>query len=673
MSGIETKPDTSYIVNADDYIPSVNNAGTVGKSLIPQQIIKAAAAFNVADKAEAATHTPVAGQTMYIRSADGRGNIWRAVTGLTGAVSDSVNYCGTRIVDASWGGALAWDRDYQGNAHGAWFGITYDNVTNDRDPLQEAVTWSETTNKWVELESGSSLLINSNIALTGGAKILGNFCTINKNFDGIGLTLTGGATFNYLWDLNINGYGVGQSEKDGTAATSGHGIYVNGNRISFRNVHASEHKGNGIDVNSSGNMNRSVWGNGGKVRSSFNDGDGFNFYGTNDNSSIWSNVFLIANQNYGLGIRTSDDWLGRQIQGYIYLEDNAKGGAYEPTDTGSDDTSVSAAFMTDTTRAFEPNTLVGKVITNITTSATATITANTGTTITGTLSAGTWDSGDTYSIDYGYGCANYIGGLRYSDIFFYAEENQVAVPAITKDIVLGIYTRNNELIPSRLNRWAEHGVDNKLKYGNKEQSWNAQNRYLNRRGISMSVSTDYMEEYFQGSSSVGQFGHKRWYGDGSYEIKHIRVATPNRTITEKFAHPYKIIVTNMDGSSTALGATISRNNRGTENIPLASIIGDTIGGAIIQTHNGATWKTVGKVEYEITGDVADKPGAKYNVYVTPNGSGVQVLAFSFNQNSRMKFGVVPTVYADNAAAKTGGLVDGEVYRLSTGELMVVYT
>jgi hypothetical protein len=33
---------------------------------------------------------------------------------------------------------------------------------------------------------------------------------------------------------------------------------------------------------------------------------------------------------------------------------------------------------------------------------------------------------------------------------------------------------------------------------------------------------------------------------------------------------------------------------------------------------------------------------------------------------------LPT-YADNAAAKTGGLSDGDVYRTSTGDLKVVYT
>ena len=41
-------------------------------------------------------------------------------------------------------------------------------------------------------------------------------------------------------------------------------------------------------------------------------------------------------------------------------------------------------------------------------------------------------------------------------------------------------------------------------------------------------------------------------------------------------------------------------------------------------------------------------------------------------NGLLQLGYVPT-YADNTAAKAGGLVDGQVYRTSTGVLMVVYT
>jgi hypothetical protein len=67
------------------------------------------------------------------------------------------------------------------------------------------------------------------------------------------------------------------------------------------------------------------------------------------------------------------------------------------THTGAND----AAVLTDSTGAWVTNELIGLTITNITDGSTATITANTSTTITGTLGGGTeddWDTGDVYSI-----------------------------------------------------------------------------------------------------------------------------------------------------------------------------------------------------------------------------------------------------------------------------------
>ena len=73
---------------------------------------------------------------------------------------------------------------------------------------------------------------------------------------------------------------------------------------------------------------------------------------------------------------------------------------YKSDHTGTDDTSVNAAFMTDSGAAFVVNQFIGWVIVNITQSgATGTITANTATTITATMSSGDWDSGDSYRIE----------------------------------------------------------------------------------------------------------------------------------------------------------------------------------------------------------------------------------------------------------------------------------
>lgn len=71
------------------------------------------------------------------------------------------------------------------------------------------------------------------------------------------------------------------------------------------------------------------------------------------------------------------------------------------TTAGSDDTSTAAAFMTNTAAAYTANEFVGMIIENETDESYALITANTATTITGTLRGGTnnnWDSGDTYTI-----------------------------------------------------------------------------------------------------------------------------------------------------------------------------------------------------------------------------------------------------------------------------------
>ena len=65
---------------------------------------------------------------------------------------------------------------------------------------------------------------------------------------------------------------------------------------------------------------------------------------------------------------------------------------------GAHDGGDDAAFLTDTDAGFDPGQWVGYTITNGTTAATATITANTASTVTGTLSADDWDNGDTYTI-----------------------------------------------------------------------------------------------------------------------------------------------------------------------------------------------------------------------------------------------------------------------------------
>ena len=58
---------------------------------------------------------------------------------------------------------------------------------------------------------------------------------------------------------------------------------------------------------------------------------------------------------------------------------------------------------------------------------------------------------------------------------------------------------------------------------------------------------------------------------------------------------------------------------------------------------------------------------------TSNGSTSLTDRLSILNNGILYFYTLPPAYADNAAAKAGGLTDGMVYRTSTGQLMIVYT
>jgi len=72
-----------------------------------------------------------------------------------------------------------------------------------------------------------------------------------------------------------------------------------------------------------------------------------------------------------------------------------------PTITGSHTGSNNTSVLTDSTKSWGVNTLIGRVISNTTDGSTATIIANTATTVTATLSGGTdndWDTSDIYSI-----------------------------------------------------------------------------------------------------------------------------------------------------------------------------------------------------------------------------------------------------------------------------------
>jgi hypothetical protein len=97
---------------------------------------------------------------------------------------------------------------------------------------------------------------------------------------------------------------------------------------------------------------------------------------------------------------------------------------------GADDTSSSAAFMTDSGESFTVNEFVGWTIYNITDGSSAVITSNTATQVYGTLSGGTdndWDSGDKYVIGIKLADITIPNGAAVGNVYYKNVNNQVNV------------------------------------------------------------------------------------------------------------------------------------------------------------------------------------------------------------------------------------------------------
>jgi len=74
---------------------------------------------------------------------------------------------------------------------------------------------------------------------------------------------------------------------------------------------------------------------------------------------------------------------------------------------------------------------------------------------------------------------------------------------------------------------------------------------------------------------------------------------------------------------------------------------------------------------DATTAAGDYPG-RLTFSVTADGASSPTEAMRIKNSRILNFANTPT-YADNTAAKAGGLVNGDVYRKSDGTLMIVYT
>jgi hypothetical protein len=116
---------------------------------------------------------------------------------------------------------------------------------------------------------------------------------------------------------------------------------------------------------------------------------------------------------------------------------------------------------------------------------------------------------------------------------------------------------------------------------------------------------------------------------------------------------------------------ILAKSRGTANTIVVS--GDLLGTVSMVGNDGSSFIQAARIEAFVDGTPGsnDMPG-RLVFSVTADGASSPTEAMRIKNTRVINFSNAP-VYADNAAAKTGGLVDGDVYRTSTGDLKIVYT
>jgi hypothetical protein len=101
--------------------------------------------------------------------------------------------------------------------------------------------------------------------------------------------------------------------------------------------------------------------------------------------------------------------------------------------------------------------------------------------------------------------------------------------------------------------------------------------------------------------------------------------------------------------------------------------GDGLGKISFQGSDGTEFVEGAAIRAEVDGTPGanDMPG-RLVFSVTADGASSPTEALRIKNSRIINIANTP-VYADNAAAKTGGLVDGDVYRKSDGTMMIVYT
>jgi hypothetical protein len=191
-----------------------------------------------------------------------------------------------------------------------------------------------------------------------------------------------------------------------------------------------------------------------------------------------------------------------------------------------------------------------------------------------------------------------------------------------------------------------------------------------------------------GSATQGYVGEHIWYTNNSSEK--VRISNSGQLLvgtSSALSGPYWTNLANLQvAGSYGVGhfATFVNSTSGAglvfQKSRNASVGGNTIVSnndllmdISIEGNDGTGFKQAAVIQCQVDGTPGanDMPG-RLVFSVTADGASSPTEAMRIKNSRILNFANTPT-YADNTAAKAGGLVDGDVYRKSDGTLMIVYT
>ena len=138
--------------------------------------------YIVKDKSEAVLLDPVSNNIIYILSDDGKGNIWRLLTGAIGLYSDdSVSSCGTVFIPTGGDGSAGWVRDFENEIRVEWYGSVGDD-SDENVELTEA--FAAGAGKKIIFEPNKTYRTSEELELTDDSSLDLNGSTLNFSVSG---------------------------------------------------------------------------------------------------------------------------------------------------------------------------------------------------------------------------------------------------------------------------------------------------------------------------------------------------------------------------------------------------------------------------------------------------------------------------------------------------------